>query len=256
MGADEKSKPPAGHFEAEVGDDLIRAALESVERHSKPDAAEVPVPIEEGAAPALEGEGGEGPSVDQLEKELKEAKATLEVSAQRARETLERLKETHDRQLRAVADLDNYKKRAAREREEAEKFAVGKLVKDLLPVLDNLDRAIEHAGAAEGALAQGVVATRRLFEDTLAKFGVKGFSAKGQPFDPARHEAVQQVPTAEVSPGTVAHEIVRGYLLHERLLRPAMVAVAVAPPVEVVREKEKDEVGESAKAETPGENTA
>jgi molecular chaperone GrpE len=110
-------------------------------------------------------------------------------------------------------------------------------------VLDNLDRALEHSAAAassevqggpggpgEGALATGVQATRRLFEDILAKFGVRGFSAKGLPFDPNRHEAIQQVPTSEVPPGTVATEIARGYLLNDRLLRPALVGVAAAPP--------------------------
>ncbi len=232
MGSEEKPKAPAGHFEADVGDDLIRAALESVEKHrAKPGPDEVPVTLEAIPGEAKDDSPEEPPTVEQLEKELRETKATLEVSAQRARETLDRLKETHERQLRAVADLENYKKRAVREREEAEKFAIGKLVKELLPVLDNFDRALEHAGAAasESALAQGILATRKLFEDTLAKFGVKSFSAKGQPFDPARHEAVQQIPTADVPPGAVAQEVVRGYLLHDRLLRPAMVAVAVAP---------------------------
>ena len=172
-------------------------------------------------------------SPEEVEKELEEVKATLELSASRAKETLDRLKETHDRQLRAVADLENYKKRAVREREEAEKFAIGKLVKELLAVLDSLDRALEHSatagGPAEGALATGIQATRRLFEDILGKFGVRGFSAKGQVFDPSRHEAIQQIPTSEVPPGTVAVEIARGYHLNDRLLRPALVGVATAP---------------------------
>jgi molecular chaperone GrpE len=236
------AKPPSGHFEADVGEDVIRAALESVQRHSAPAPASPPgVEIEVGAEgadvdddaqPPVEGEPQAPRSNDELEKELKEVKATLELSAELAKETHGRLKDTHERQLRAVADLDNYKKRAAREREEAEKFAIGKLLKELLPVLDNLDRALEHAAAtaAEGPLATGVQATRKLFDDILGKFGVKSFSAKGQPFDPNRHEAMQQIPTSEVPPGTVAKEIVRGYLLNDRLLRPALVGVAVAPP--------------------------
>ncbi len=220
-----------GRFEADVGEELIRAALESVERHAAKPATEVPVEV--AVTAAEETAPGEVKSVEALEAELRETKATLELSAERAKETLERLKETHERQLRAVADLDNYKKRAARERDEAEKFAIAKLVKELLPVLDNFDRALEHAAnATDQALVQGVAATRKLFEDTLGKVGVKGFSAKGQPFDPTRHEAVQRVETVDVPANNVAHEIVRGYYLHDRLLRPAMVVVATAPPLQ------------------------
>jgi molecular chaperone GrpE len=244
-------KAASGHFEVDIGEDAIREALESVKRH-KTAAKGIEIEIEPPAAEAQAADGdpqgaaasdpaASGPSNEELQKELDEVKTTLEFSTIRAKETMDRLKETHERQLRAVADLDNYKKRAAREREETEKFGTTKLLKDLLPVLDNLDRALEHAatpagpaaegaaGPAEGALAAGVKATRKLFEEILGRYGVKGFSAKGQVFDPNRHEAMQQVPTSEVPPGTVAKEIVRGYFLHDRLLRPALVAVATAP---------------------------
>ncbi len=236
------AKAPSGHFEADVGEDVIREALESVQRHSAPapEAAAPGIEIEVGAEGADVDDDAQPPveaevrSAEDLERELEELKATLELSTELAKETHGRLKDTHERQLRAVADLDNYKKRAARERDEAEKFALAKLLKELLPVLDNLDRALEHAataaGPAEGALSTGVLATRKLFEAILGKFGVKGFSAEGQPFDPNRHEAMQQIPTSEIPPGTVAKEIVRGYLLNDRLLRPALVGVAVAPP--------------------------
>ncbi len=277
--ADSKSKSdgpktPAGHFEADVSDDVIRAALESVQKITAPAPPakeielEIGPPLELGAEPgtparellpyddADEKTDGVGTDIDpsllgngapaappvrsleEVEQELQEVKATLEMSTTRAKETLDRLKDTHERQLRAVADLENYKKRAVREREEAEKFAIGKLVKELLAVLDNLDRALEHSataaesqsGPAEGALATGVKATRKIFEDILAKFGVRAFSAKGLPFDPNRHEAIQQIPTSDVPPGIVAAEIARGYLLNDRLLRPALVGVATAPP--------------------------
>lgn len=223
--SDDRGAP--GHFEADVSDDVIRAALESVAKHS-PAAGGVEVEVEAAAATP---EAGERPSVDELERELKEVKATLELSASRARETLDRLKDVHERHLRAAADLENYKKRALREREESERFGNTKLLKEFLPVLDNLDRALEHAsGAAEApdsALAEGIAATRRLFVDTFSKFGVKAFAAIGTPFDPNRHEAMQQLPTDAQPPGTVARELVRGYLLHDRLLRPALVVVAV-----------------------------
>ncbi len=131
--------------------------------------------------------------------------------------------------MRAVADLENYKKRAVKEREEVQKFGVEKLVKDLLPVLDNLDRALAAAQPGD-TLVDGVKLVRASFEQALARHGVKGFSALGQPFDPARHEALMQVPTADAAPGTVVLEHARGFTLNERLVRPAMVGVAVALP--------------------------
>jgi molecular chaperone GrpE len=173
-------------------------------------------------------------SNEELQQRLMEAEATLEVSSSRARETLDRLKDTHERYLRAAADLDNYRKRAAREREETERFGITVLLKEMLPVMDNLDRALEHASESEkhSALAEGVASTRRLFEDVLAKFGVKPFSAKGEAFDPNRHEAMQQIETDEVAPGMVAQELLRGYYLHDRLIRPALVVVAAPKSAE------------------------
>jgi molecular chaperone GrpE len=196
--------------------DAMRAALESVERAEGVDAP--------GSSTAASGS-----MIGQLETELKEVRAQLDLSVQRARETLDRLKETHERHLRAVADLENYKKRAVREKEEVERFGIQRLLKDLLPVMDNLDRALDHAGMIQGPMAEGVSATRKIFEETLGRHGVKGFTAVGQTFDPTRHEAMQQVETAEAAPGTVVSEMVRGYLLHDRLVRPALVAVAIAP---------------------------
>jgi molecular chaperone GrpE len=159
--------------------------------------------------------------------ELQSLKAQLELSQQKGRETLERLKEEHDRFLRAAADLENYRKRAHKEREEIQKFGVEKLLKDLLPILDNLERALR--AAPDGDPLAGVVRmVLRAFEETLGRYGVKAFSALGQPFDPRLHEAVLEVESAE-GPGTVVFEQGRGYLLHERLVRPAIVGVAVAP---------------------------
>jgi molecular chaperone GrpE len=201
-------KRAANELTADVSADAIQAALESVEE-------------EEGLA------AGSVPDVEHLEKDLREVRAQLDLSVERARETMDRLKESHERHLRAAADLENYKKRATRERDEAERFGIQKLLKDLLPVLDNLDRALSHLDAKD-ALADGVMATRRIFEDTLGRHGVKSFTSVGQPFDPTRHEAMQQVETSEVAPGTVVSELVRGYLLHDRLMRPALVSVAAA----------------------------
>jgi molecular chaperone GrpE len=156
-------------------------------------------------------------------------RAQLELSTAKGRETLERLKEEHERLLRAAADLDNYKKRAAREREEIQKFGNERLLKDLFPVMDNLDRALA-AASADDPLAAGVKLVRASLEQALAKHGVSAFSALGEKFDPALHEALMQVPTREKPPGTVVLEHARGFKLNDRLVRPAMVGVAVEPP--------------------------
>lgn len=158
---------------------------------------------------------------------LRQREAELEISQQMGREGLGKLKDQHERTLRAVADLENYKKRVVKERDEAAKFGLEKALRDFLPILDNFDRALGavHSSADFEALRTGVQMTRKLFEDSLGKYGVKGFSALGQPFDPRLHEAIQTV-ESDAPAGTVVMEVVRGYTLHERLMRPAMVAVA------------------------------
>ena len=208
-----------GAFSADIPEGAIEEALRSVEKAgAEPEARAEGAP--EGEAPG----GGAAAERESLA-------AQLELSMQKGRETLERLKEEHDRFLRAAAELDNYKKRPAREREEAQRFANERLLKDLIPVLDNLERAL--AAAPEGdPLAKGVKLVLRAFEEVLGRHGVKGFSALGQPFDPRLHEAVVQVPSPDQPPGTVVQEHGRGFLLNERLVRPAMVGVAVTqePP--------------------------
>jgi molecular chaperone GrpE len=145
------------------------------------------------------------------------------------RETQEKLKAEHERCLRLAADLENYRKRAAKEREEVLKFGNEKLLKDLLPVMDGLDRALA-AAPAEDPLREGVKLVRASFEQALARHGVVGFSALGERFDPAQHEALLQVPTRDQPPGTVVLEHARGFRLNDRLVRPAMVGVAVELP--------------------------
>jgi molecular chaperone GrpE len=144
---------------------------------------------------------------------------------------LEREKsETHDRMLRVAADFENYKRRAKRDVDDATFRAKEQVLREVLPVLDNLDRALQATsrGGTVEALAQGVKLVEKQLLGGLEKFGIKGFEAKGQPFDPSRHEAIQQVETDAVAPGTVAEEFARGYVIGDRLLRPAMVAVAKA----------------------------
>lgn len=138
-----------------------------------------------------------------------------------------------DLYLRARADLDNYRKRTQREKEDLSRFANENLLREILPVADNLERALEHARQSEGGnggLLQGVEMTLGQFQRVLEKFGVTPLRSVGEPFDPARHEALGQVESAEHPPNTVVQELQRGYLLNDRLLRPAMVMVAKAPP--------------------------
>ncbi|MBI4587746.1 MAG: nucleotide exchange factor GrpE [Candidatus Rokubacteria bacterium] len=154
---------------------------------------------------------------------------------QRALEEKSREAEAHyDRYLRAAAELDNARKRAQRDREEYIRFANESLLREILPVLDNFDRAL---GAARlSTEAQGFVAGVELIQrellKVLEKFGVTPYSALGQPFDPERHEAVQRVVKPDAPDMTVVEETLRGYLLNGRVLRPAMVVVAVPPDSE------------------------
>jgi molecular chaperone GrpE len=201
-----------GAFQADIPADAVADALRSVERAA--------------AAPA---DAGVAVEVAPADAEVESLRAQLELSTAKGRETLEKLREEHERFLRAAADLENYRKRAAREREEVQRFGNERLLKDLFPVVDGLDRALQATREGD-PLADGVRLVRATLEQALAKHGVTGFSALGQRFDPALHEALLQVPTAESPAGTVVVEHARGFLLHDRLVRPAMVGVAVEPP--------------------------
>jgi len=135
----------------------------------------------------------------------------------------------HDRYLRALAEVDNARKRAQREREEYIRFANESLLRELLPVLDNFERAIQAARTnreAEAFLAGMGLIQRELIR-VLEKFGVTAFSSAGEPFNPERHEAVARVPAIDHPGMTVVAETLRGYLLNGRVLRPAQVTVAV-----------------------------
>jgi molecular chaperone GrpE len=144
------------------------------------------------------------------------------------------LQDKQDRLLRALAETDNVRRRAQRDREDYVKFAAENLLRDLIPVLDNLDRALAAARATGEAtsVAEGVELIQREMLRVLERSGLTRYSAQGQRFDPARHEAIARMVSAEAAPDTVLHETAPGYLLHGRVLRPAMVAVAAAPDSE------------------------
>lgn len=196
-----------GDFSADIPPSVLEEALRSVEKHEAPSEGPSPVPV------AVEVEEPAGPE------------AKLEAAEKKAREALERLAEEHERYVRAVADLENYKKRSAREREELQKFAVERLVKDLLPAVDNLERALA-AAPPNDPLSSGVRLVLRQIEEAFARHEVRPRSALGELFDPSLHEALLNVEAPDRPPGTVVAEQGRAWLLRGRLLRPAMVAVA------------------------------
>ena len=139
-------------------------------------------------------------------------------------------KTNHDLFLRERAELENFKRRMQREQSESLRYANEPLIRDLLPVLDNLERAVSHAqGGGNGQpLVEGVSLVVRSFLDILEKYGVTRVGAKGEQFDPSKHEAMAQVERADVTPNTVVDQYCPAYLLHGRLLRPALVTVAKA----------------------------
>lgn len=136
-----------------------------------------------------------------------------------------------DQLLRVAADFDNYRKRARKDVEEAERRAKEDVMREVLPVIDNLERAVQAANSTTevSSIVDGIKMVLRLFEDQANRIGLVRVVAVGERFDPALHDAIQQVETDEHPPGTVMTEIVPGYRLGEKLVRPAMVVVARKP---------------------------
>lgn len=136
-----------------------------------------------------------------------------------------------DLAFRAHAELENYRKRANRERQEEARYRAAPLARDLLSVVDNLDRAVHAAGQSGHAesLIEGVEMVLRQFAETMERHDILPISAVGELFDPNKHEAMTQVPTDEHPPMTIIQEVERGYVLNDRVLRPSKVIVAVAP---------------------------
>ena len=163
-------------------------------------------PTDDAAAPGT----GRDPRIDDLEQQLAEQK---------------------DRMLRAMAEAENMRRRAQRDAEDRVRYANESLVRELIPILDNFDRAIASARAAGGAdtVLAGVELIQRELLRVLERAGVSRYSAVGQTFDPTRHEAIARVVSVDAAPDTVVSETAPGYVLHGRVVRPAMVAVATAP---------------------------
>ena len=181
----------------------------------------------------LENETGDVDSAD-TENSLKEMEARFEAKEEEA-------KETYDRLLRVSAEFDNYKKRSAREMEEFKKYANQSLLKEMLSVVDNLELAItssQDGKTADKTLIEGLNLTLNEILRVFEKFNVTPIEAKGKTFDPAYHEAVMREETDDYPENTVISEFQKGYLIHDRLLRPAMVVVAVPKTTNTKDEKD------------------
>ncbi|MGB9617752.1 MAG: nucleotide exchange factor GrpE [Desulfomonilaceae bacterium] len=190
--------------ESRVSEQETNAAAAPVEKH--PPTAPMPV----------QGEGA-GAQADQESKEtdpLEEAKKLAS--------------ENRDRWLRAVADLENFKKRNAQERAKLIKYQNEDLLRDLLTISDNLERALSHCDekAASSGLVEGIRLVANMLKDTMSKYGVSAIECVGKPFDPTFHEAIGKVPGTGAEPNTIVEELEKGYMYHDRLLRPAKVTIA------------------------------
>jgi molecular chaperone GrpE len=157
----------------------------------------------------------------------KEGASELDAALKKAQEEAA---ENYDRFLRVSADLENYKKRVSKEKADLVRYGNEELIKELLPVIDNLERALEHTASegAQGGIADGVAMTLQQFLGILQRFGVTSIAAEGEPFDPTKHEAVMEQATDDHDPGHVVSELQKGYLLNDRLVRPSKVVVAKA----------------------------
>lgn len=164
-----------------------------------------------------------------LFEDLQGDKKTIDESVLKEKEG--QIKELMDRLSDLKKEFDKFKQRITKEAETAKRFSNESLIKKLLPILDNFERAIEHADSTEekAAMIQGVQLIYKQLSDTLMKVGLSRVDAKGREFDPNLHDAITTVETSEVSPNIVISEYLKGYLLHERLIRPARVVVSVRP---------------------------
>lgn len=191
---------------------------------------------EQEAEPQTEPETVEGELEDAIEGAEQAATDTqaadnpeAEVLAARVEELEQSVADAKEQQLRAAAEAQNVRRRAEQEAEKARKFALEKFIKELLPVVDSLEKALDamQDGASE-VHREGVSMTLKMQHDVLAKFGVEVVDPHGEPFDPQYHEAMTMVPNPEMEPNTVMEVMQKGYLLNGRLVRPAMVVVSKA----------------------------
>lgn len=174
---------------------------------------------------------------------LEEISKLFEEKTKELEDLKKELEEIKDRYLRVCAEFDNYRKRTLREIKEIREVATEQLIKDLLPVLDNFERALQHAVDPEDAFVSGVRMVFSQMKDILMARGLLPIEAIGQPFDPGLHEAIAQIETDQPE-GTVVQEYEKGYLLGKRVLRPAKVVVSKKPEQQADNETQQGEQNE------------
>jgi molecular chaperone GrpE len=172
----------------------------------------------------------ENNSDDLLKDEIIKALENQNIKLKERNEKVEKdVKEIKERYIRTLADIDNLRKRTKKEIEDMKKYAITSLLKDFLPVVDNLKRAIDHVSEEEkkgNPLVEGVILVYKQFQDALDKNSVKSFESLNEIFDPTKHEALQMVENDELPNNTVITEYEKGYFIGDRLLRPAKVIVS------------------------------
>jgi len=174
-----------------------------------------------------DGDGDGGIAVEVDTRDIDPTKLMRELEAQLSRAEQEK-KDNWDKYLRTAADLENYRRRSKRDLDDARAETKTRVLKEMLPVVDNLERAVEHSekGGESAAILEGVKLVLRQFLQAFERLDVTPIEAAGQPFDPNLHEAISQVETDQQPPGTIVSVLQRGYRLGDRLLRPALVVVA------------------------------
>lgn len=227
--------------------DAIADALESVEKKEAQEQVTNPRPSEVQAEPNPEEHKAtleaEAPAADAETTVTEEPAPEPEASEPGAAELKDQL-------MRLAADFENFKKRTRREKEDIRKFANEQLLKDVLPALDNLNRALAHVEERENPLVEGIEMVAKQFLGILDGYGVTTVNSKGKPFDPAVHDAMGQIPSDEYEPGCIADEFEKGYLIHGRLLRPAKVIVATAPVAPQAPAEENSDSSQDTSAES------
>lgn len=248
--------------EAEPDSDIEKAmqdAVQSMENREK-------TPSDDDDEEGIDLLGGEEASSKPEKKDAASAVTESLIAAKKELEdaleqTRTQYKELRAKWMRAAADLDNYKKRAKRERAEAVKFGNERLIKDLLPVFDDLDRTLNVMDAGETevdaqSLLDGIRMVHKKFLAQLEKHEVVSFESKGKPFDPAQHEAVHQMHSDEIEAGGVLDEMQRGFFLSGRLLRPSLVTVSLGTEQTSEDQSQLEAENDSGEQEQNGEQAS
>lgn len=206
---------------ADISEDAVAAALRAVERQEELAAREQREGGKESASHA---------ELEALREQIRQKDRLLEMLAQQGREATEQVRQAREWLMRQAADHENQRKRAERERADIQRHGVAKLLEDLLPVYDSLDRALLHAAQGEDpaalALVEGMRMVQQQLVEALEAHGATRILALGEPFDPALHQAVDVVQTEAHPPNTVVAQTACGFRLHDRIVRPALVAVS------------------------------